>query len=222
VKVHKLKLILFASLFALSNANLYAYSGISPETTLNLRINSAYSLTFRVGSYHFLHTPDYGWAHEFDELEVQSFLNYRLNPLVRFAIGYAHEFESDQNSHRTIQQVSLSQRIGTVNLSHRVRSEQTFSAPEPVAFRFRYRASVETPLQGTTLDPREFFMTTSTEILYVLQEDEREIENRTVLQLGYVINDRNRIQSGFDFRHFFGTEDEPYHLFFKVGYFINL
>lgn len=214
--------IVFVSLFTLVSANLYAYSGIAPEATLNLRINNSYSLTFKVESQHFLHTQDYGWRHKFNEAEAQLFANYRLNPFVRLGVGYLYEIEPGINSHRTIQQVSLLQRIRSVTLSHRVRSEQTFNAQDPTELRFRYRASMEVPLSGATLDPRELYITSSAEIIYALQDDEREIESRAVWHLGYVINTRYRIQTGFDFRYYFNSDDEPYNLFLKIGYFINL
>lgn len=213
----------FILLTLLATSRAYGDYGIAPEITTNIRLNKQYSVTMKVESFHFLYTGLAGWGYDSDRTEAQLFANYRLGPFTRIAVGYMLGIEPEERDfHRAIQQVSVSQRLGSVTLSHRGRSEQTFYTDEPTKYRIRYRASFEVPLQGSSLDPREFYLVSSNEILFEIQKAEHEFENRFNFQLGYIFNSTYRLQSGVDFRYFFGDDENPYNLFFKIGCFINI
>lgn len=210
-------------LFLMSVSKVYGDYGVVPEITTNIRLNRGYSLTMKVESFQFMHTGHSGWAFDYHRTEAQLFVNYRINPFTRIAVGYLLGSEPEEyDFHRSVQQISVSQRLSAITLSHRGRFEQTFYTDEPTKYRFRYRASLEVPLQGESVDLREFYIVTSNEILYEFRNDESEFENRFNFQLGYNLNKTYRFQSGFDFRYFFGDDDNPFNLWFKIGCIVNL
>ncbi len=203
--------------------HLYGNSGTAPEITTNLKLSTNYSLTLKIESFHFLYETEKGWHHGYDGTDIQFFGNYRLSPFLRLSAGYQYGIEHlKSNTHRTIQQVSILHREGIFALNHRFRADQTFYTSSPTKYRGRYRFSMEMPLQGKSIDPGEFYINASNELIFALQNGKNDFENRLVGQLGYVLNTKLRLQSGFDYRYFIKGDQTDYVIWYKLGIFLNI
>lgn len=55
-------------------------------------------------------------------------------------------------------------------------------------------------MQGQNLDDREFYLSFSDEVVSAVQSSEWDLENRVVAKLGFYINDKNKLESGLDWR----------------------
>ena len=102
--------------------------------------------------------------------------------------------------HRIIQQFTITQKLYSSRLLHRIRTDQTFEKDEALQLRLRYRLSWEKPLSGLKVDANEFYLKINNEYLGMLQEGKGDLEIRGLANLGYSISDSNKIESGVDYR----------------------
>lgn len=203
-------------------------TGFFPEASLSYSLTKKYSITHKVESQHgvFDRTSRLNEELKYNHVltDLQTFLNRRINPFVKIAIGYQYRIEEGENTHRPIQQISILQRASRYRLGHRIRTDQTFFEEEAPLWRGRYRISGQIPLQGLDLDPGEKYLSVSNEIIYMYQSGEDDIENRLTASLGFYINDKNKIEVGFDYRtDDYLVEDRFRHrLWFKFGFYKSL
>jgi len=193
-------MIVFSTSFAKSNS-----IGSAPEISLGFKISNNWSMASKIESFHtfynFNENTNNSWNYNYEGTDVQLFLNYRLNPFWRVALGYQIGTEPGNIfDHRTIQQLTYSRRPEGILFGHRLRTDQTYYADDSPQYRLRYRLSVEIPLQGLAIDPREFYMVTSDELILATQHNDVELENRLVLWLGYQFLNGNELQTGVDYR----------------------
>src|SRR5690606_24441681 len=78
--------------------------------------------------------------------------------------------------------------------------DQTFEKDEDVQFRLRYRISFEKPLNGQEIDPKEFYLKFNNEYFGILKSSKGNLEIRALASLGYNISDKNKIETGIDYR----------------------
>jgi hypothetical protein len=180
-------------------------SAFSPDIAINIKLSDSYFLNTKTEAFHYFFERDLNnspiWISNFDGADFQFFLTKRLNPYNRVSLGYQYGFEpGDPGSHRLIQQISHIDRPGNLTIGHRFRSDQTFYREESFKLRIRYRFSIEVPLQGQALDPGEFFLLASEEVLFDYQDSIFGFENRLVFNTGYMINPSQKLQFGFDLR----------------------
>jgi hypothetical protein len=207
-----------------------AYSlnrGLSPEIALSYKLNDKYSFNGKIESFHFFEPSDETnlW-NDFvlDGVDFQFFANRRINPFQSAALGYQYSYDpGGVGSNRLIQQYSFTTSPGSIRFSHRLRSDQTFHPEDPLRLRFRYRFAIQLPLQGEVIDPKEFYMVASDELIYSLQDSQNSYENRLVASLGYVLaNENHRIQAGFDYRTRLRDNAVTETLWFEVAWLVRL
>lgn len=180
-------------------------SGLLPEIgitkSLGKQLNTTFKMESRQGVYDSDQPTDEQLVYSFDRTDLQGFLGYRLNPLLTLDLGYQYRFNRQAvNSHRTIQQVAVVQRLPGVKLAHRARTDQTFSPDEAFEFRTRYRLAMQWSLQGASLDPGEYYLTLSDETLLSSQGGESGLENRVVGALGRSLTINSKLEAGLDYR----------------------
>jgi hypothetical protein len=180
-------------------------SGFAPEFTINKKISKKVSLTTKVESIHYYYSNEdrigylTPWNHK--GIDFQFFGNYKLSPFYRISLGYQLSYNPDgKPSNRLIEQLSYSGKLGSMKHGHRVRADQTFYSSGPAKFRFRYRFSLQIPLQGASVDVGEFFLITSDELILTAKSGGSSVENRAVFQVGYKPFEKIDIQVGFDYR----------------------
>jgi hypothetical protein len=206
--------------------NIGSEVGISPELNISYRLNDKWKINSKIESFHNIYLPaednESSPGHYYEGTDIQFFLSYRINPFFGAAIGYQHSIEpGEKNSNRSIQQISAVHGKNKLKFGHRIRSDQTFYDEDPPKIRFRYRLSMEIPLQGTSLDPGEFYLLASEEILYGIQNKTSDFENRVVLSIGHFFLNKNKLQLGVDYRADISTDLVNQNFWFKLGWFVN-
>lgn len=186
--------------------NHFHQGGIFPELAISYRVSGKWKLTGKVESQHGVLSYQKDVVSEtryfHDRTDLQLFGEYRLSPFLSVSGGYQYRLEGEggTNNHRLIQQISIVRKKRAYRLGHRIRTDQTFEEGSAFQFRFRYRLSFEVPLQGTKLDPGEWYLLASGEPIIAIDDTPLEIENRLVLSFGRMINTRQKIETGFDYR----------------------
>lgn len=223
-------LLLFSLLFfatAVKSQQFIQSSSIAPDISVNIKLNEHYTINSKVEAFQLYFERDDAtlplWVNKFEGADLQLFITRRLNPFSRASLGYQYGFEpGNPGSHRFIQQYSRVSRFRDLTFGHRLRSDQTFYTDQAARLRLRYRISLEIPLQGQSLDPREFFLLVSDEVLYAYQETSHSIENRFVFNAGYMINTAQKLQFGFDLRSENLQLLTNNKLLVKLGWIVNL
>ena len=193
------------SLGALAQENV-VYTGFFPEAALTGSVSKRVQLTFKVESQHRGYdnraTEGERWEYFHYRTDLQGFVALSLNPFWKVSGGYQYRLEGGDgaNTHRSIQQIAYVQRLMRSRLGHRLRTDQTYHPGEAVELRARYRLSLEIPLVGQSLDPGEFYLLLSGEVIYGYQGGDSEIENRLVGSLGHYFSKRAKLEVGPDYR----------------------
>lgn len=225
------KITLFAVLIFLSGTvsaqhNKVFFTGIFPEISLTKKISSQYRLNFKIENQEILFDNS---DSEIDNpqfthyrTDLMMFLNREIRPGVSIAAGLFHRIQDNENANRIIQQLAILQRMRNLRINHRFRTDQTFTKNDDFEFRFRYRFTLEIPLDGVEIDPREYYMVLSNEPIFSSKGDEFEIENRTVVALGKLFNLNEKMEWGIDYRtDGFFQEGIRTRLWAKLSYYYN-
>jgi len=121
--------------------------------------------------------------------------------------GYLVRILENQVIHRTIQQFSIVSQYNRFRLAHRFSADQSFNLNpneefklKYVQYRLRYRIAAEFPLNGQSVDAREFYLKINNEYLYGWQNSGNDIEIRIVPIIGYNFVDKSKLELGLDYR----------------------
>lgn len=172
--------------------------GILPSISLNKRLPKDWSAIFRVDSRQAIFREEFNYDYLLTDISLV-FTN-RITSNITLGGGYLMRIEDNELKNRFIQQVTFSQRFPTFRLSHRFVADQTFEQTDDPEFRFRYRLASEIPLQGESLDVREFYLRLNNEYLNSFQGGSYDLEIRAIALLGYVLSDNNSFEIGIDHR----------------------
>lgn len=202
------------------------FTGVFPEISLTKKLNSHYKLNLKLENQEILF--DYRDA-EIDNpqfthyrTDLMMFLNRDIRPGASIALGLFHRIQEDENANRFIQQFAVLQRMRNLRINHRFRTDQTFTKNDDVEFRIRYRFTLEIPLDGAEIDPKEYYMVISNEPILSYKGDEFEIENRAIVALGKVFNINEKLEWGIDYRtDGFIQEGFRTRLWAKISYYYN-
>lgn len=171
---------------------------------------------------------EYQWRREnFVEHWQQGLLrvgaNYQLSPKIQVRAGYAwietfnygdypiNALGRDFTEHRTFQMITLIDKPGLLDLSHRFMLEQRwigrYTRPEAASEdeyfyvnRLRYMFRMQCPFKGTSIDNKEFYAAAYNELFIGFGKNVNENvfdQNRIGLLLGYRFNKKWRIEGGF-------------------------
>ncbi|WKN46025.1 DUF2490 domain-containing protein [Tunicatimonas pelagia] len=204
-------------------------TGFFPEASLTGSVSDWVKLTFKVESQHRSYDnrnpEDERWEYFHYRTDLQGFVTTSFNPFWKASVGYQYRLEGGDgvNTHRSIQQIAYVQRLRSSRLGHRLRTDQTYHPSEATELRARYRLSFEIPLSGQSLEPGEFYLLLSDEVIYAYQGGDSEFENRLVTSLGHYFSRKAKLEAGFDYRtDRYIAEGFRTRLWFKVGGYFNL
>lgn len=201
------------------------YGGFFPEVGITKGIGKSVHAALKVESQHGLYDnrerTGSRAAYFHDRTDLQGFVGFKVSPLIKLDAGYHYRIQgADVNYHRIIQQLSVVQRLSRLNIGHRVRTDQNFIPKERIQYRIRYRQAIELPLQGTTLDPGEYYLIGSLEGIYSWQDGQSELENRAACSLGRSLSTSAKVEAGLDYRtDRFIAPGFRQRLWMKVGWF---
>lgn len=178
--------------------------GLLPSINLNYKLENDWSLNSKIESRQLMRTGEFSGLAESDYTYVLTDLSMITAKKVglnsRVASGYLIRVREEKLFHRFIQQYTVVQRLAVYRLAHRFASDQTFSLDEKPEFRLRYRIASEVPLNGESIDPKEFYFKFNNEYLNSWQDSDYDLEIRFVPLLGYNLKNNNKIELGLDYR----------------------
>lgn len=172
--------------------------GLLPSINFNKKLPRDWSINFKAESRQALAREEFEYEYLLTDLSLAVARKISVNTTV--AGGYLLRITDDRILHRTIQQLSTVVNYPGFKLGHRIAADQTFDLDDATVFRFRYRASVEIPLSGQTLDPKELFVKVSNEYLNGFYKDIYDLEIRALGFLGYSLTAASKLELGLDYR----------------------
>lgn len=172
--------------------------GLLPSININKKLPKDWSVNLKAESRQILYRDAFRYTYSLTDVSLIAATRIRLRTTV--GAGYLASIAEDGIRHRTIQQISITRSYTAFRLSHRFSMDQTFGSQEEPEFRLRYRLSSEIPLQGQSLDPKEFFLKASNEYLNALQAKEYDLEIRTAAFIGYALTPVSKLEAGLDYR----------------------
>ncbi len=162
-----------------------------------------------------------------EHIETAFSFAYNLTVRMKAGGGYLYRLttplENEQGyEHRLMQQAAFVSFIGDRRLSHRFRTEQRFRSSSYVN-RWRYRLSYDFPLEGERLDPGEWYMILSNELLSSFNSDNFEGENRINAGMGWLFNSKRKLEINLEYRaQDFFTGDALGHVFLiATSFYLN-
>ena len=211
----------------LSSGQSRASVGILPEVNVSYRWAEKWRITGQ------LESMQRGWVKEAEtdlnpdyqymRTDATAVLSLRLSPFWSAGLGYLMRFSEGRIIHRNLQQLSSAHQYSGVRLGHRLRTDQTYAPDESPEYRWRYRFSLEFPLNGFSLNNNEWYGKVSNEHLASLQSSELDWEQRVVLMLGHYFDLKHKVEVGLDYRLDRFLKEAPRHrLWIAISYFVNL
>lgn len=184
------------------NAQSVRLLGLMPEINLRTNISDKINLRTGIESREILSVRSQGestgYHHDLVDLTALLFFKTAANSTV--SGGYTLRIRDGTIRHRTIQQFTIVSYGEGFRIGHRVATDQTFGNNIPTLLRLRYRATGEIPLNGTRIDPGEFYTKISAEALWLTTKDISELELRFSPVLGFEINKNQGFELGLDYR----------------------
>jgi len=202
-------------------------AGSIPGININTTLREAWDLNIRIESRQIFFRdnsesePNHDF--EFDLIDYSLILSYRNNPMTRLGGGYLIRFRDNKVFHRFIQQFTVAQDLGNFRLVHRLSADETLSEDVNARYRLRYRAALEIPLNGQSVDNKEFYFRINNEYLGSLENKAFDLEMRFSPSLGYNFTDSNKLESGIYYRPDSFIHGETRHnLWVTVNWFIKI
>jgi hypothetical protein len=211
--------------FAFAQSSFQA--GLMPSINFNKGISEDWSLNFKIESRQlfkegfFRNENEFNYDYLLTDFTTITSKKIGLNNAI--SIGYTARFVDKDLGHRFIQQFTLTKRYTSLRLAHRFSTDQTFAKERSIQFRVRYRLTTELPLNGQSVDPKEFYIKINNEYLNVFQNKDYDLELRLVPLLGYNFNDNNKLECGLDYRlSSFLNADSRSSFWLSINWFIKI
>ncbi len=118
----------------------------------------------------------------------------------KLSVGFLARVRPNDIHKRFIQQYTLVRNYDGYRMAHRFASDQTLEIKNRVEVRFRYRTTFEIPLQGKSVDFKEFYLKVNHEILNRFENNSYDLGLRVIPLLGYKYTDKSKLEFGLDYR----------------------
>ncbi|MCB2221181.1 MAG: DUF2490 domain-containing protein [Bacteroidetes bacterium] len=176
-------------------------SGLLPRINLSVELAKGMKLNNSIESRQvILRSLEEDIKYEFILTDLAAVISLKTTANTSFNGGYQLRLLNKFTLHRFIQQFNIISIKESVRLAHRIGTDQTFGKDLPMEFRTRYRLTIEIPLNGTRIDPGEFYLKMGNEILWAIQSNQSDIEFRITPKTGYLFPKSNKLEAGIDYR----------------------
>lgn len=173
--------------------------GWLPSINVNKKLQQDFKVNFNLATRQVLYKNQVAnWQHQL--VDFTNILSRKIGFNNALAGGYLLRFRDKQVTFRLIEQYTLIQKIASLQLAHRFRTDQTFERDRSIKWRLRYRLAGVVPLKGQTADPSEFYLKVNNEYLLASQNQNQDLEIRAVLFGGYKFSNNNKLELGLDNR----------------------
>ncbi|ODM54358.1 DUF2490 domain-containing protein [Elizabethkingia meningoseptica] len=183
------------------------------------KVNSKFNIHYEV------QYRNYDFIGDLNQLLLRTGIGYNLsennnNVLLGYAYVHSHNYDADQNikqldEHRIFQQFITKQKFGRVMLNHRYRIEERFLQPK-TEVRFRYQLGVIVPFNNSSLTANTWYASIYDEI-FINAKKEAFDRNRLYGAIGYVVNDKIRLEAGVMNQALTNTHRYQ----FQIGFYLN-
>ena len=85
-------------------------------------------------------------------------------------------------------------------IAQRFLVDQTINVNSPIEIRFRYRMTFELPLNGRSIDSKEWYLKLNNEFLNFYENKKYNLEFRSSPLVGFKFSDQNKLEFGLDYR----------------------
>lgn len=179
-------------------------SGILPSINLNKKLAKDWGLNFKVESRQQFKEGDLRdkntFNYEYLLTDFSGLVSKKIQINKTISTGFLIRFRGNKVVHRFIQQYTIVSSYDFFRLSHRFVTDETFAPSESMQFRIRYRASALFPLNGRSVDAKEYYFKINHEYLNAFQNNNYDLEIRVIPFLGYAITQNNKFEVGVDYR----------------------
>jgi hypothetical protein len=143
------------------------------------------------------------------QLYIQPSIIYKMSPNMNFAGSYTYQRSNPLekfhvNENRLWEQIIYSHILRKGRMTHRIRFEERFiknnlTKERPLSTRVRYQLGFSTPLEGKTLDPKEFYFNSYNEFYFSLTGNKNATysENWTYAGIGYNTGKMGKLELGY-------------------------
>ena len=178
--------------------------GILPAVNINKKLPSDWKINFKIESRQELKSGFFEVPSKFQYNYILSDFSLLAAKKVAsnktLAIGYLTRFRNNEIIHRSIQQLIISNSYGALKLGHRFSTDQTYQNDKAIKYRLRYRLTTRLPMNGQSVDPKEFYFKVNNEYLNAWQASTYDFEIRLVPHLGYLFSNKQKLELGLDYR----------------------
>lgn len=176
---------------------------LQPQIAVNYKVSTFYSHNFGLENRNYL-IEEGNTEFRVRHLHFSHFSNLQLKGDQSIAIGIQYRFrdwfDDGSNELRFTQQFNVTSRPQVVRFGHRFRTEQRITKNLTI-HRFRYRFSIDFPLQGERLDVGEPYFVGNLESLLSLAKNAKpEYDKRLTIHLGWLLNEEIKFQFGMEYR----------------------
>ena len=172
------------------------------EFAINHSVNSRYKVNFSLSNRNWMYTDEQLFF-KTRQVQISHFSSIKMDLKNSVSVGLLYRnrsvFEDSSNEIRLTQQYVYKTLMSAIRVGHRFRSEQRFYS-ESTTFRFRYRFTIDLPLQGLKLDTGESFFVLSNEALWSLNKfDTASIDYRLSPTVGWKLTDDFVLSVGVEY-----------------------
>ncbi|RNC92533.1 MAG: DUF2490 domain-containing protein [Allomuricauda sp.] len=207
--------LLFTSHLLLAQENFTGY--FQPQIAFNYEVSPFYSHNFSLENRNYF-IQEGRSQFQVRHLHLAHFSNLKIKDNQSIALGiqyrFRETFDEGSNEIRLTQQYNITNRPFVVRFGHRLRAEQRILKSLTI-HRFRYRFSLDFPLQGERLDIGEAYLIGNVEtLLSVPKSTNPEYDQRFTLNIGWLLNKELKFQIGAEYRFEDFMEGTQHVLFF--------
>lgn len=162
-----------------------------------------------------------------DRMESKTFITYSLFNQRKVSLGYMYRsldpFRKGRGyEHRISQQFAFLSKIISYRIAHRIIAEERIFKNDFI-FRLRYRFSYDQPLEGEILDPGEWYLVFSNELLFSFESGDQALQNRLSAGIGKLFKKNQKLQFSLTSRNSDLINSEESHILqFKSVFYFNL
>ncbi len=173
------------------------------SAAVNYKVTKTYSHNFSLQNRNFIFNNE-DLQLKVRQLDIGHFSNLSLQENQSVALGVLYRvrevFDGGGNELRFTQQYNLKHQAFVVRYGHRLRVQQRITRIR-TTHRFRYRFSLDFPLQGEQLDIGEaYFVGNVEQLLSAAQQQKPQHDTRFTFQLGWQLTNKTKIQLGTEYR----------------------
>ena len=177
---------------------------LQPQVAMNYKVLPDYSHNFTLSSRNYLYRNE-EFELEGRNLDISHFSTLRTGLNTSLGAGLMYRFRrgidsSGENELRLTQQLNITSSPLIVRYGHRWRAEQRIF-PDLTVHRFRYRFTLDFPLEGEKVDVNEAYLILNTEaLLSVAEGRDPQYDQRFTAALGWLLKDDIQVQAGLEYR----------------------